>query len=388
MIYFCKLFLFTLLTLNIVPVHAMRRAPVYVVHHPRYQSPSVGDFIIGVGFLAAIGYGIYKLCDWLLYKSEEQILREANIVLLDAQRDYDEIIQIFAVNFNGIPEQAQQKQIISSIQEPFLYPLALQFSRSYGSMQSFLNKVSGTISTIKSQHKAIAARINKLHKYNEKYSLRLQLEQLEQEVIKIENQLSFIEKYLKYHSSYFTLFEKEAAVRVRYEVELVAVEKSGNNHSYVREALRLAVMKNAAQHHHHYPYMYYLEIIGNDKTWLEQAIAHCQAYPYRANAAYALLEKLHSFYAMVLVEEAYRQELRDYEKAQREMQLIHAQQSQAAAAHAHAQAAQAQAHAMQQQAWQLAQQNQLHQQQNEILQMQTILQATNPPAPTYVNVYT
>ena len=388
MIYFCKLFLFILLTLNIAPAYAMRR-PVYVVHPPRHQSYSVGEFILGVGFLAAVGYGIYKLCDWLLYKSEEQILHDANVALFDAHRDYDEMIHVFAVNFNGIPEEvAHQKQIISSIQEPFLYQLALQFSQSYGSMQSFLNKVSCTISALKSQHKTITARINKLHKYNEKYSLRLQLEQLEQEVIKIENQLSFIEKHLKHHTNYFNLFEKEAALLVRYEVELVAVEKSGNNHLYVRDALRLAVMKNAAQHHHHYPYMYYLELIGNDKSWLEQAIANSQAYSNRANAARSLLEKLFGFYAMILVEDAYRQELRDYEKAQLEMQLIYAQQSQAAAAHAHAQAAQAQAAAMQQQTWQLAQQNQLHQQQNDILQMQTILQANTPATPTYVNVYT
>ena len=191
----------------------------------------------------------------------------------------------------------------------------------------------------------------------------------------------------KEHATYFDLFDIEAHEMATYEFELASLDYNVNNPIYLRKAMRMAVMKKAAHERISYPYMKFVESLEREIQRMQHHIQRLEhSYANRRAAAHVLAQRLDAIYNIVVSEDAYRQELRDYKKELLERERIAAEQAKASAAAAHAYAAQQQAYAMQQQAHEMHKQNQLQKEQNHILATQFAVNANNPP-PTHVNVY-
>ena len=371
--------------------------PMYGGHHHHHHQSDVemiGKAVVAVGCIAAIGYGFYKLCDWLFSPTDERIIQDSLTVFHDAQNRYDEIITFFAATL-GKPETAAEKQILmKTFDESFLYHTAVMYSNKMY-MYDLIAQMQGTISGLRSAHKTVYDRMKKLRSKSESYSVFAQMESIDKDICSLSMQLEFVHDYLAQHKSYFTLFEFEARLMNTYANELQVLEQYAHDQAYIMQVLRSCVMKHAGHNRTSYPYMHYVEMIQSDCNNLDR-YTNGLSYNYgnRIAAARLLLQKLNTSYSMVITHDAYHQELRDYKKEQLEKERIAAEQAKAAAAQAQANAAAAHAAAAQQQAWAMQQQNALQAQQirvdqdrNVILATQAIVNAINPPAAPQVNVF-
>ena len=346
---------------------------------------TVGKVAVSVGCLAAIGYGIYKLCDWLFTPSDERVLQNGIDAVQYAHSHYNSTIGFMEFHCSGIPDNVRdQKKLIQSVNEPLLYDYAISYKKDT-SIDSILMNMNSSISSLQSAHSALAERIKKLRKSDGNPSMANSMQQVDQEIIGLLCKLEFVHEYLTHHRSYYSIFELEARLMHGYEFELNALNQNQMNPSYFREAVRSSIMSKASARNG-YPYMNYIERIQADCNALGGAISNLSYnYANRIAAASALLHNIQAMHSIAVAEDAYHQELRDYKKEQLEKQRIEAERAKAAAAAA-------QASAMQQQAWAMQHQNQLHAQQirvdaerNAILATQTMVNAMNPQP--HVNVY-
>ncbi len=353
---------------------------------PEYRSDVTADvarFAIGAGCIAAFCYGAYKVGQWLFGKTDEQILKESSLVLSDVTYHFTPLVTLFGNN--------QCK----NIDEPFLYQYANQLSRDKKSIQAILSDLGSGIPALKSSHETMNTRLIELQRKRQA-TLFESMRQVNESTAVLLHKLESIHQCLQYHNAYFVLYEKEAVLMGEYEQSLLAVEHAGGNPLVLKEQIRMIIMAYASKNRIVYPYMYYIEKISRDCSQLDQMIRGLSGnYANRANAAYNLLQRLQIIYNVLLTDDVYLQELRDYERAKIEKQRLEAEQAKAAAAQAHAAAAHAQAAALQAQAWELAHQNQLQaaqiqlqQEQNALIAAQTIVNAINPPQQvTVVEVY-
>jgi|GEM_PF-5383625 hypothetical protein len=383
------------------PLHSMKNAyPYYSRKHvPRYGAVDnavaleAGKAVAGIAIIGGIGYGIYKLCDWLFSKSNDAIIKDGTTCVTAVHQRYDSCIEMFEqqIGFPGHPQE--RKQILARINEQFLYNLELIHKQTASSL---LRPTQTTINQLRATCDEVNGRLQSLrNKRKEHVHILVQMEDLSIEAGLLLEKLSFMAEYLQANEAYFTTFELESRLLHTYEVEIHALQMYANNPAMLREAIRSAIMSGAATTGSLYPYMRYIEKCDADCRHLERALEMLTpAYANRFTAASQLAANLRAIYRMIITEDAYRRELRDYERAQLEKQRIEAEKSKAAAAHAHAAAAHAQACAMQQQVWELQKQNQLHAHQiqvekerNALIGVQTVINAINPPPAPEVHVH-
>ncbi len=333
--------------------------------YPAYARSSSGDaatvakVIAGAGCIAAIGYGLYKLCDWLFSPSNETIIQNSLNALQDAHARYDDTVRFLDASISGIPENSyDQKKLINNFSEQMLYDLAINHIKE--SSYSYQMNLANVIANIRSCQQALAGRIKKLRNNPEHSHTVSQMQGLEKECLATMNKLQFLHDYVVNHQGYFRLFETETRLLHIYEFELNALYQHGANPAYLREALRTSVMKHAAQERLAYPFMHYVDKLQGDINTLNTHSTRLSYnYANRISVARDLYARLQAINNVVIVEDAYHQELRDYEHARIEKQKLEAQKAQAAAAAAQAAAMQQQTYAMQQANALQAQQNAL-----------------------------
>lgn len=333
-----------------------------------------------VGGIAAVGYGVYKFFNWLFTPSDEKIIQQGVDALNHAHTFYDGTIEFMSSHCNGISDNVyEQQRCIKTVNEPLLYEYAVTYKQD-AYIGSVLINMQHAVDSLQSAHAALAGRIKKLCKNNGDPQTMNHMQQLDKEIVAILGRLEFVYEYFNHHQNYFTLFEAEARIMRAYESELQALSQYPINTPYVREVIRSSVMQGATPCHG-YPYMRYIDRIQADCGALGSALNSLSYhYAHRFAAAGSLLQNIKSIHALVVVEDAYHQELRDYKKEQLERQRLEAQRAQAAAA--------------QQQACEMQRQNRLHAEQlrldaerNAIMAAQTIAQVINPPQPAQVNLF-
>lgn len=365
---------------------AMRYGSRHEYHFERAE-PSVGATLLALGFLAAAGYGLYKVCDWLCTPSHEQIIKDSSELVKNARRNTDQLRAFFS-------RKALPKTMMPD--EPLLYEWCGWLQQYRMSIDTVLTDISNALASLERANVMILQRLSALKNTRELSHVITHLEDTHRESMQLLNELESIHRYIKEHRSYCILFEYELRFMNSHAQALHALEQYANNPIYLREALRVCVMAEANKKHSNYPYMHYIQMLTADCQALEDAMRRA-AYNYssRLSAAQMLLQKMQAICNMLLLEDAYVQEKRDYERARLEQERINAEKAKAAAAQAHAAAAHAQAYAMQQQAWELAKQNQLQAQhnqlqaeQNALIGVQTVLNVLNPPPAPEVHIYT
>lgn len=346
----------------------------------------------GIALCAGIGYGIYKACEWLFSKSDQQIMQEAQEVLAAAQQRCGSCVMMFEKEV-GFPQSVMEKQgMLAQVNEEFLYRIASTHgqepTRVLWQVRIMVDRLAQSVSQLQS-------RIAYLRKKSSTMYLVVQMEDLHTQTSLMLQRLSFMHDYMLTHASYFNLFEHEMRALCLFQSALHALEYYAHNHALLREALRAVVLSADVSAGNLYPYMRYIGRMQSEIKQLERSIEHSSSvYAYRLNAAQQLMAGLKTIYNCIVVEDAYRQELRDYERATLERQRLEAEQSKAAAAHAQAAAARAQAAALQDQAWELKKKNRLdaermhiEKERNVLLGLQTIAQAINPPPAPEVHVH-
>ena len=367
----------------------MYRPRIIVRHHPHAVSlQDIGEAVLVVGVLAGIGYGAYKLCNWLFSKTDEQIARESSDTLTQAHVRFDSLLSFFERSLGAIPQSPHaQTVLMHNANEVFLYDYATILLQTKTYAETIISDINYTVSSLKSLENTVVNRLDNLQRYDSSANIFIQLQAISEELYKYRTTLEFIRNYLDCHRTYFSLFEREAQCMSYYDFELKAMDEHAGNSVYLKEVLRVSIMRHANKNNSFYPYMDYINKLQSDYCALERAI-HGIAHSYnnRITVAQTLFHKMNFIYNLLLIDDAYRQELRDYERAQIEKQRLEAEKAKATAATAHAMAAQAQAAAMQQQVWELQKQNTLHAQQiqathdqNALIAAQTIVNAINPP---------
>ncbi len=367
-------------------------------YHPRpyYHDDGItpAKAAVAIGCLAAVGYGIYKFCDWLFTPSDEKVLQRGLDALQQAH-GFDPMIGFIEFHFSSIPDNIRdQKRLVQTINEALLYDFAISYKKET-SIDTVITNMNNAISCLQSAHAALADRMKKLRVNNGSPAMINNMQQVDQEIVGLVCKLEFVHEYFTHHRNYYSLFEAETRILRAYDFELSAINQYQANmapREYMKEAIKASVMKHAGARAW-YPYMQYVDRVQADYDALTYGISRL-AYQYanRLNAASALLHNIKIIHATVMAEDAYHQELRDYKKEQLEKQRIEAEKAHAAAAAAQASAMQQQAWAMQNQANAIHHQNQLQAQQirvdserNAIMATQTLVNAFNPQP--QVNVY-
>lgn len=372
---FCKYnLLFALLLGNMV--HGMD--PYHHGYH-RSDSPTALETVAAVGLVAAAAYGFYKLCDWLFTKTNEQILKEAKYCLVKAHTSADKYIAAIKAGLGEFPESKSERQkVLKNVNEEFLYEYALQMNSLAPSVHFDYWSISEAPAYVAQAGQMASKCAQELRNKNSHLPIVKDLENISNKLGILHTEIVFVNEFFKEHGAYFSLFSLESRLLTTYEFEIASLINYANNPPYLREAMRMAVMKKAAHNRISYPYMNYIEQLEKDLSSLKNCINNLRnTYHHRQMAAQLIWQQLDSIYNMAVSEEAYRQELRDHKKEMLERERIAAEQAKAAAAAAQAQATAAQAHAahmhaqaMQQHTYALQQQNQLQQQQNNILASQ------------------
>lgn len=363
--------------------------PPYGHDHYRRSSgefENVAAAVVSVGCLAAIGYGVYKLCDWLFTPTNERLLKDGIDAISHAHRQHDATIFFVESHFSCIPDQIRdQKKLVQGINEPLLYEYAISHKRNT-SIDSILSGISGSIAVLQSHHKALAERVRKLKNSNvhpgalEIWDAVAKMQALDQEIVGLLCKLEFIHDYFAHHKNYFSLFDIEARLMREYEFELSAAYSNLANSIYMKEAVKASIMRNPHARSG-YPYLHYGDRVQSDCKMLGGAITMLSYnYANRIEAAQALLNILHAIQSIVLSEDAYHREVRDHKKEQLEKQRIEAERAQAAAL-------EHQANEMRRQNSLRAEQNRLQAERNAIMATQAVVSAFNPPQQPQVHVY-
>lgn len=368
---------FSLLLLASSPCNAGNKKWHYSSSSPVPEYANVA-LVIGGTILAAVG--LYKLCDWLCTKSDETVVKECYDSCKQAKQ-FNSTLALIEKEI-GIPHKHQQQQrLIHEVNEPLFYQLGVSLHNK-DSITNFVNIVQSSLHTMKDAHKALEKRIHQLKKRDDHafkassfFTEMQQLEsQLAQEIIKLE----FTHELLTNHQSFFALFEEEASLIRIYERELRAVDLCGPNKHALCQELRIAVMTLSSKDNATYPHMHYIKKLQSHISSLERCIMNLAFnYTNRISAATTLLHKLRTMHELLMIEDAYLYELREYEKARIEQEKVIAQNRQAAAL-------ENQAWQMREQAIQLQKQNELkdeelrlEKERNKLLRDQQLKQDTN-----------
>lgn len=347
---------------------------------------NIAATVATVGCLAALGYGVYKLCDWLFTPTNERLLHNGRDAVSKAHQQHDATLSFAESHFAYIPDQMrEQKKLIESINEPLLYEFAISHKRN-SSIDATLSGISGSIAALQSHHKALAERIRKLKNSNAQHNsfeladAEAKMQSLDQEIVGLLCKLEFIHDYFTHHKNYFSLFDIEARLMRDYEFELSAAYSNHAQSAYMREAVKASIMRNPYARNG-YPYLHYADRVQADCKTLGGAITMLSYnYTNRIDAAQALLHILQTVQSIVLSEDAYHKEVRDHKKEQLEKQRIEAERAQAAAL-------EQQAREMRRQNTLHAEQNRLQAERNAIMATQAVVSAFNPPQQPHVHVY-
>jgi hypothetical protein len=320
-----------------------------------------------LGCVALFGYGIYKLCDWFFAPSDEQVFQRGIDAVQNVHTHYDRMIGFMEYYYSGIPDNVRdQKKLIQSVNESLLYDFAISHKREV-TIDSMLINIASAISTLKSAHKNLAERMRNLRKKNNNPILLRNMEQIDQEVVGLLCRLEFIHDYFTHHRNYYLLFELETRVMRTYEFELNAIV-TNQNPSYLHETIHASVMMRQGSARNGYPYIHYIDCLQSDCNALSREMKGLSYnYANRLGAASVLLQHIQMIHTMLVTEDAYHQELRDYKKEQLERQRLEAERAQASAATAQAAALAQQAYEMQKHNYLQAEQNRLNAERNAII---------------------
>lgn len=338
------------------------------------RGPSWSTLALGAGCIAAVGYGIYRLCSWAFTKSDQQIVKEAenvlsharNYVAVDLNPFYQSLVTVLAAG------TLQPESI--HILEALLYDHAVYHYTNRGVIS--VQGIPSLLTQLHCQHTQVKERLKTL-KNNAASGIQIeQFEVLHQELASTIALFETLKKYLVPHQAYFDLFVKEAELRHVYESELNVVQSYGHDQSSLMVAMRAIILRRAAQRNLLYPYTDYAQQLKSDFNSLTQILKYQKyVYPNRAHGTQDVLGALDLIYNLIVVQDVYMQEKQSKYLASLEEERIRIEKTKAAAAQSHAQATLAQASALQQQAWNQAEHNRIERERNRILEQQNYINA-------------
>ena len=368
-----------------------------VRHYTRMHSGTngVAKTVLGVGILAAVGYGLYKLFDWLFTESDQQLLSRCEYAAQRVHDECDNLIMFFSHHAIIPTTLNAKKNCIESLHEPFLNQCQELFTAKKQLVKDRIYILDRYISDLCSVQSSLTNRITQLQARNKSSVHIYQMEKLHEKVVVLLETVEFIRSYLNYHVSYFEIAQLYTQLVSKYEPMLSVLSQYGTSSTQFAQALSITIMSTAAQSGDTFAYMHYAQDLSND---LERIKRLYNDLPYNysniASNTRILLQNLTVIYQTIIVDSKYHQELRDYERVCLEKQRIEIEQSKAYAAHMQANAARVQAEAMQHQAQELSAQNYLHaqqlqvdQQRNALLHTQNYLSAVTAMQKPEVYVY-
>jgi hypothetical protein len=292
----------------------------------RQKFKDIAGVALAVGGIGLSAYALAKLGSWLFAKSDTTVAEQAYNTIIQAQAQYSPITAILnkaKLNCN------EELACVQSISEPILYELA-QAKYYDADITLYLKRLDNTIKTIESNLKELRHSVQSLQLRHHDYQitrLLARLKMIEGMVDTMLPSLKFAHTYLKYHATYFLLFEMEDMLMYRYEPIIQTIDRCPNDMNALREATHQSVMMYKPHHAKAYPYHRYLEQLEDDILKLHIAM-HKLAHEYtnRYQAAQALYNKLELIRTTILCSPYYTQEIRDYEHAKLAQAAIDAQQ--------------------------------------------------------------
>lgn len=259
----------------------------------------VTTFILGSAIVASCTYLTYKFCSWLFKKSDEQIFQEALNAYHTISKEYKTLLETWS------------QEIHCPTIESLLTRLPIENSssiyhlkESLDSLLTHKNKINERLQKLKKDH-ALADRMRKLNN----------------KLKGLHKSLKCVYDYLSNHYVYFDLVEKVHSLKQRYSYEISAIETHQNDEQVMHKLLILCIMKNTKKTK--YPYIYYIEILHNALDELSQKIQASKGnYPHIEYSAKQLKEYLECIYSLVIIHNAYHQELQEQERNRLEEKKI------------------------------------------------------------------
>ena len=249
---------------------------------------ALGSAALVVGGVAAAGYGLYKLCDWLFSKSDEQILKDCQIACKNADNcmAYVDLVErTVGIAYNAF----EQRRVINTPQEELMYQIAaLAFQRREG--LNIYPNLKNAIDVLSVAQADLVYRMNKLVKQHgvtvDALPLFNQMEHMAAIIQPMQTKMAFVYALLEAHRGYMNLFAQESYDLKTYERELYVLDSLQEKNCWVplehrkaslREEVRIAAMQCASRDHAKYPYTYYLKGLQRAISTLE---SHMNALAY------------------------------------------------------------------------------------------------------------
>ena len=299
--------------------------PIYSRHHTRCNlgSEAAATCVLG-GAAVASAYGLYKLGSWLFNPTDENVLEYAKSSYHEALTKYD---KIYAVLRDGNPSISNSDGIIYNSSETLLYQIGLE--KHYdGPTQNYINRLNNTLSTLESRKKKLTERINTQYN-NESLWIYDQMRVYRKKIETMLSGLYILRDYLNHHKNYFILFELESRLIDRYKQECDELSRHPYDDPYLNNVIRRSIMMHQTQSYHHYPFIYYADMISRDIDSLYNAIRYCSHnYQNRRACSQDLYNKLISIKGIVVSSHEYHTELVERDRAELQERELAIQQQQ------------------------------------------------------------
>lgn len=223
--------------------------------------------IIGGAVMAAtaVGYGIYKIGNWLLSKTDQQILMSASQAHNNAFTKYHPLFDILE-NWYHSGRSAK------TIDEGLLYEIGMaKLQGDY--IGTYIRKLDYDIRTLRREFDTVRNRFIQLQKEaihdNSEWQIMIEFQELAARMANFIPRLEFLSQFLHYHQTYFVLYEEESDLYGRYDRELHAMSTAIDYHNRLYE-IKTAILTKFASYQ--YPYLSYKQTLDHDVQDLNNAI--------------------------------------------------------------------------------------------------------------------
>lgn len=266
--------------------------------------------------VASCTYALYKLGSWIFKKTDEQVFQEAYMHHHRIKKEYKTLIGIWIQYYHDEDQlRALPIEDTTTIHNlgRSLNNLALQIKNLNERLQEFNNGKKST--------NALESRMQKLHN----------------KIKELHRSLTPIHSYLIKHSDYFDLVQKNRMIERAYSKEINALENNRNDEQTIHKFLTSLIMSNAKKNR--YPYIAYIEKLSKDLDALTKSLDESvHSYPAAQRSAQNLKEYLECIHSLIIIHNAYHNELQERErirlkeqKIALEKEKVRAQQDQARA---------------------------------------------------------
>ena len=272
------------------------------------ENPALGIAAV-VGGIAAIGYGLYKLIDWAITPTNEQLLQ-------DAQR--------LAQHYHATYEQTTKayKWICYSahVTEDWLAQFASDCYKK-DSVNRIINNANDHLDAINNKKAELYKRVASLKtdkNYQSKYYYITQdLEKAAHHLDAIANDFKVIVCYMNDHKAYLQMWERTNKLWNYYQNELNLV-------TYDLGLLLGACMNHSELVNKKYPLLVYIDTLNDDIRALERSINSVYSYPVLYNYANNQLTGLKTIRGMVTSSNRYAQEqnMKEQDRIEQERQKL------------------------------------------------------------------